>query len=696
MKYTFRDYKPSEVISGHLKMGGTDPSGKKTDVTSLYFTRGGKPWIGVMGEYHFSRAKKEDWQRELCKMKAGGIDIVATYLFWIYHEEIEGKMDFSGDLDIRAFVLEAKKAGLDVVIRIGPWAHGECRNGGFPDWLLNKPYRLRSNDTEYMAQVRIWYTAIYNEVKDLFYRDGGPIIGIQFENEYVNDASHLLALKELALDIGYEAPIYTVTGWNSRYGAKIPVDDVVPVFSGYVDAPWAGHTGKLAPSAHFVFDPNRNDSAVGVDVIKDHAPDGWRLPYERYPFATCELGAGLQPTHHRRVVVDGKEVYALSLVKLGCGNNLIGYYMYHGGTNKIGKLSSFNETKATKYPNDYPILNYDFHTALSEYGEVREQYRLITLLHLFAHDFGETIAPMEYVGSEKEVAADDMESLRYCMRTDGVGGFVFVNNYCRLYPLSDKKDVEIEIEMESAKTGVHFPKFDVCGERSFFFPFNMKLGDKTLEYATAQPICKEGDTYFFLAVDGIDTVYKFADGDEIKVTEADRVTCCNGIKLVTLPLDEAKYLRRLSDGIYIGKNADLYEYDGEVCAVTDGDFEYFKWNGESFEYGKRVRAFSCAWLTVSETEEPFPPKYTEEPAYFDELNVGGKRKITWKKISVTSSEGFVEINEVYDAAQIYADGELVADEFWIGEPWKIPAKLLYGKECYLAMSEQKDDFYRER
>ena len=36
-------------------------------------------------------------------MKAGGVTLVATYLLWIYHEEEEGRFDFTGDRDIRAF-----------------------------------------------------------------------------------------------------------------------------------------------------------------------------------------------------------------------------------------------------------------------------------------------------------------------------------------------------------------------------------------------------------------------------------------------------------------------------------------------------------------------------------------------------------------------------------------------------------------
>ena len=144
MIYQLKDYKPTELLKNHLNLGGANPKGERIEVTSRYLTRGGKPWIGVMGEYHFSRADRDTWHEELCKMKAGGITVAATYLFWIYHEEIEGVFDFSGDRDIRAFVEECQKVGLDVILRIGPWAHGECRNGGFPDWLLEKSAHLVS------------------------------------------------------------------------------------------------------------------------------------------------------------------------------------------------------------------------------------------------------------------------------------------------------------------------------------------------------------------------------------------------------------------------------------------------------------------------------------------------------------------------------------------------------------------------
>lgn len=669
MIYKFKEFKDEPLLINHLNMGGKNPKGEEINVTSRYFTRNGKPWIGVMGEFHFSRYSRENWHRELAKMKAGGITIVSTYLFWIYHEEIEGKMDFGGDNDIRAFIKECKDVGLDVVIRIGPWAHGECRNGAFPDWLLKKDYKLRDNNEEYLAVVKKWYQSIYNEVKGLFYKDGGNIIAVQIENEFVDNAEHLAKLKEIAVECGFIAPIYTVTGWNSASGAKIPVDEVVPVFGGYCEAPWENHMNRLSPSPHYFFNRMRNDSAIGTDLIAKTQSDGWQLPYERYPFATCELGGGIEVTHHRRPIIKPMDIYAVSLVKLGDGNNLVGYYMYHGGTNKIGELSTFNETKATGYPNDYPILSYDFQAPLSEYGEVREQYGLLNMLHMFVNDFGEEFAPMIAVDSANSVAVDDTNSLRYGMRTNGKSGFVFVNHYQRLTELADIENAVISAE------NVEFPPIDVKGEVSFFMPFNMKMGDSVLEYATAQPLCKCDDTYFFAEIPNIKAEYKFSKGSA---------------NIVTVPFENAKYMRKLNGTVYIGGGCNLYEENGQIHSVEDGEYICQKWNGSEFETLKIGQSAKQSNVEITGVENaPFEPKYKEE------LCIGGERELTWKKINVDGGYGFAEIDYVGDVAQIYADGELVADDYYYGKTWRVPCKLLYGKECYMVISEMKDDFYKE-
>ena len=683
MNIRFSTYVPTPVLEGHMRMGGGLYA-----LNSQYITCDGRPVIPVMGEYHFSRDSRESWPRELAKMKAGGVEVVATYVLWIYHEETEGQFDFAGDLDLRAFVRECAAQGLNVMLRIGPWAHGECRNGGFPDWLVLSDIPLRTNDARYMDKARIWYEQIYAQVKGLFHKDGGPIIGIQFENELVDNADHLLALKQLALSIGFDAPLYTATGWNSKYGARIPVDELLPVFGGYVDAPWDASLDPLPPSHHFCFDPTRNDTAVGMDILHDTAEDGWRLPYERYPFATCELGSGLQVTHHRRPIVSPMDAYALSLVKLGCGNNLIGYYMYHGGTNKIGSLSTFQESRDTGYPNDVTILNYDFQTCLSQYGEARDQYGMLNMLHLFARDFGHLLAPMQHVGAERFVPCTDNKNLRCALRTDGNSGFVFVCHHQRRMPLEDVHGAQIEA------LDVTFPSIDVCGETCFFMPVHMDLSGAHLRLATVQPLCRQENTYFFSAIDGINSTYVFdlPDGKTQTFTPVpglDSSFTFGDVQIITLTFDQARYLRRLGGKLYIGEGCNLYLLRRELHAIEGGSFAYHRFSHGRFERVEVRRDYAPAQLLTTPVTEPFVPPYLRE------LNLGSPRNRTWRALEVTTGEGFVEIDKEYDAAQIYADGQMVADNFFTGKPWRIPASLLFGKTCYLVMSELRNDFYRE-
>ena len=666
MLISFNEPASSPLLKGHLNLGDS-----RIDVTSLYITRDCHPTIDVSGEFHFSRCPQKYWAQELCKMKAGGITIVSTYLFWIYHEETEGQICFDGDLDVRRFVIEAQKAGLDVILRLGPWAHGECRNGGFPDWLLKKNLTVRQDDENYLKYVRIWYAAVFKEVQGLLFRDGGNIIGVQLDNELTDNAEHLLTLKKIAIEVGFNVPLYTVTGWNSVSGARIPSDEVLPVFGGYPDAPWDKSLNALPSSPNFVFQAERNDNAIGHDLLSQTASDGWRLPYERYPFATCELGCGLQPTHHRRPIVTPMDAYALSLIKLGCGNNLIGYYMYHGGTNKRGRLSDFNETRASGYPNDYPTLNYDFQAPLSQYGEARKSYGLLNLLHLFVHDFGEILAPMRFAACKNANCA---------LRTDGKSGFLFISLYRRLLQSSTVYGSEFKIP------GVEFPVFDLPKDTCCFFPYNIRLKDAILSYALAQPIAKQDDLFVFMAVDGINPVFAFENEAPFEVMPGSCIST-HGIKLLVLKQESAIYLRRLGDRLYLGDGCNLYMQDKVIKAIEPGRQLYFEIN-ENGRIPHYIGEDTIGAALIMDDCEPF------DVDSFD-LEIGGKRRLIFKKLKVTSPIGFVSIPGEYDAAQVYIDGVLSADNFFTGREWRLPADMLYNRDVRLVMSDLKNDFYRE-
>lgn len=105
---------------------------KDYDYNIHYLIKDGRPWFPVMGEMHYSRYKETLWEESPRKIKARGVTIVSTYVIWIHHEEEEGIYDFSGCRNLRHFLTLCKKVGLQVFLRLGPWVHGEVRNGGFP------------------------------------------------------------------------------------------------------------------------------------------------------------------------------------------------------------------------------------------------------------------------------------------------------------------------------------------------------------------------------------------------------------------------------------------------------------------------------------------------------------------------------------------------------------------------------------
>ena len=180
---------PKKIYTGHLKLGGTSPSGGSIEVNSFYMSEDGQPVVPVMGEFHYSRFPAEQWEEAILKMKAGGLTVIPTYVFWNIHEEKEGVFDWTGNKNLRRFIELFRKHDMATIVRIGPFCHGEIRNGGLPDWLFAHPVEVRSNDANYLKYVERLYQEIAAQLEGLYYKDGGPIIGIQIENEHQHSAA---------------------------------------------------------------------------------------------------------------------------------------------------------------------------------------------------------------------------------------------------------------------------------------------------------------------------------------------------------------------------------------------------------------------------------------------------------------------------------------------------------------------------
>ncbi|GGM08537.1 hypothetical protein GCM10010129_60570 [Streptomyces fumigatiscleroticus] len=481
------------------------------EVGARRLTRGGRPWFPVSGEFHYSRFPAREWEEELLKMKAGGVTVVASYVIWIHHEETEGRVRFDGDRDLRRFAGLCARHGLDFVPRVGPWCHAEVRNGGLPDWLLARDCAPRTDDPAYLAAVRGWFTAVAGQLRGLDRAHGGPIVAIQIENELYDRPGHLLTLKRMAQEAGLSAPLWTATAWG---GVQLPGDELFPLYGGYPEAFWTEADGGWPDTCrkHFFFTHERDDEGIGADLRPTTVRGGDPAALaERFPWATCELGGGMAVAYHRRPRVEAADIAALGLTKIGCGSVWQGYYMFHGGTNPPGEHTGLQESHATGYPNDLPVLTYDFQAPLGEYGQLRPSYHELRLQHLLLADFGRLLAPMESVLPERRPwGQDDRDTLRWAVRSDGASGFLFVNNHQPHEPLPDHPGTVFTVEfLQGAAGALTLPSAPVTvpAGACFCWPLRLDVAGFRLEWATAQPVCTvdaDGRTVLVLAaVDGI-------------------------------------------------------------------------------------------------------------------------------------------------------------------------------------------------
>jgi beta-galactosidase len=502
--------------TGYFHLGGVSKSGNSLSVNSRYITKNSIPWLPVMGEFHFSRYPEAYWEEEILKMKAGGVEVISTYIFWIHHEEIEGQFDWSGQRDLRKFVGLCGKHGMYVFVRIGPWVHAEARNGGLPDWVLTKS-KVRTNDPAYLSYVRRFYGEIGKQLQGLFWNDDGPVIGVQLENEYGAHgpdagAAHISALKKIALESGVNAPLFTVTGWPSP---DFPPKEAIPVFGAYPDGFWQDYPGDAPPHEAFLFTLRRDTADMPAGLAGTAGQEGG--PFAHDPYLLAEAGGGMELSYHRRPLIESADVAAMNVTHVGSGANLYGYYMFHGGANPLGKVTTLQESHATGYPNDLPEVSYDFQAALGEYGQMHPSFRKLKLLHQFYNEFGPDLAPMgAFLPEQKPKGAGDSEVLRSAVRTDGESGFLFINNYAHNLPMPDRKDVSFRIRLPKQTLQIPRKPANIPSDTYLIWPFNFPMGvqGKTrLVYSTAQLLTKlnaaDSTYYVFFAIPGVAPEFAF-------------------------------------------------------------------------------------------------------------------------------------------------------------------------------------------
>lgn len=307
------------------------------------FLLDGKPLQIISGEMHYARIPREYWRHRLQMAKAMGLNTIATYVFWNYHEVRPGVFDFhTGNRDLAEFIRIAQQEGLWVILRPGPYVCAEWDFGGIPSYLLASPaVRVRSNDPRYQRAAQRYIRALAAQVRPLLVTHGGPILMVQVENEYGSfgaDSAYKDATRRMLTDAGIDVPLFTADGDDSFEQGGIP--------GVFVTATGEQNYDSLAARARPF---NRG---TGPYMVAELYP-GW-LTHWGEPLPSTPL-SGFLPEYD-------------SLLSRGASVSL---YMFHGGTN-FGFTSGANYTKSA--PIVPSMTSYDYNAPLSEAGWPTEKY----------------------------------------------------------------------------------------------------------------------------------------------------------------------------------------------------------------------------------------------------------------------------------------------------------------------------------
>ncbi|WP_309127472.1 beta-galactosidase [Microbacterium sp.] len=643
-------------------------------MTDRSVLRDGVPTVPVSGEIHFSRLPRERWGERLRQMRANGVTLASAYVLWLHHSPERGIAHFDGARDVAAFIDECSAVGLEVVLRIGPWAHGEARNGGFPDWVADADVEHRSDDPRYLELVEEWFAQLAANL-DGRARPGGPVIAIQLENELYDRPGHLLTLKRMAREAGMAAPLWTATAWG---GAQLPPGEVMPLFGGYGDGFWADPEDGWDPSfrAHYFPSHTWDDPGVGADVrasqgfsAVDPAPEGSDLALlGGFPPATCELGGGMATAYHRRPVLSGRDVAALAQMKIGNGSAWQGYYMYVGGRNPAPGMQ---ETQATGYPNDMTEWSYDFHAPIGQSGDLHESAALLRAQHAFLAAFGHRLGTSSLPDAQV-TGLDDTHTLRWALRSDGVEGFCIITHHQPHVPVTTATGVQLRVRLDGETVVVPSAPIDVPAGTMARWPIGLRVGGTRLRWATASALTLLEDELLVLCADSGVPV-EVAVGDEApRVIEAGLHEIA-GLSL--LVLGDAAQAWVLGHDLWLSDGELLW--DGERVEVRDATF------------ARRFDVSARTWvdLPVSSPRSPvavgarliragrkapadhgFGGARHRAPscAAFDELAA-----VYALGMPAWTGDAVLDIDWAGDVGQLRVDGETVDDRFWDGTRWSI-------------------------
>ena len=341
-----------------------------------FIVGGRKIWI-ASGAIHYFRVPRELWRDRLLKLKRAGLNTVETYVAWNSHEPREGHFDFSGALDLDAFLSLAEELGLWIIVRPGPYICSELDNGAIPSWLNTKPgVKLRVANPIYHHYIRLWFKRLIPIIAKHQAGHSGRVILVQDENEYMfrnrpGGREHLVFIRDLLRELGIDVPIIVCNFLCERIGDTIECWNC-----------WDG-------------------ADTGIENLRKAQPGTPKLISEFWCGWFDAWG------HKPEFVRTPRDVHANTMRVLAHGG-MYSYYMFHGGT-----TFGFYPGRTTGDDHTWTVSSYDCDALLPESGALGPKYYSGKLASTFATNLAHFLAESE-PDDLKVVASDDVEIITRC------------------------------------------------------------------------------------------------------------------------------------------------------------------------------------------------------------------------------------------------------------------------------------------
>lgn len=137
----------------------------------------------LSGEIHYWRLNPLYWEKCLQRTREMGLQIIASYVCWDFHEYEPDKFDFHGKTNparnLVAFLELLENKDFWIIIRPGPYIYSEWSQAGIPERFS----RLHRMQPDFLKAAKFYMSQIVEVLKPHFVTNGGRIYLLQADNE---------------------------------------------------------------------------------------------------------------------------------------------------------------------------------------------------------------------------------------------------------------------------------------------------------------------------------------------------------------------------------------------------------------------------------------------------------------------------------------------------------------------------------